>query len=689
MSAAIPIGVDVGGTFTDIVAPTATGELVALKTPSDPSDPAGAVLRGLGQLAEALELGLGEMLGRASIVHGTTMGLNTLLTRSGSRTGLICTDGFRDILEMRTGHKENRYDLAQAPPEPLVPRSLRLPVRERVAATGEVLAPLREEDVREACRTFAAEGVEAVAICFIWSFMEPAHELRAAEICRELLPEAYITTSWDVLPEIREYDRVSTTVLNAYIGPLVGAYVEDLENQLSLAGHEGVVHYLQSNGGMASGAEVTRVPVRTLFSGPSAGPAVGRMFSVASGSENTIVVDMGGTSFDASVVTAGEIRRTRPVDLDGVRIGLPMVDIRSVDGGGGSIAREDAGILRVGPRSAGAVPGPASYGFGGTEPTVTDANLLLGVYGAGQLAAEVSLDDEAARTVIGQLGDSLGVSSPEAAVGVWQVLAVGLAQTVREITVAEGVDPRRYTLVSGGGAGPAHCCAIAEELELREILVPRPAATLCAFGALIGDIVYEARRSLPVLLDENADIGAVATAIGEMEEQVLGHIREGGGDADEPRIERHLELRYPDQIWEIPVRLEAGEITAEMIDEACDEFHQRHYDLYGFADQNEVCELVGLGVRAVAERDLPEFSWPASPASEWQLLGSRLIAAGVAGDAAVDVPVYDGSAAPLDTRIYGPAVVADSNTSIFVGRGWSCELRDYGAFQLLREEERG
>lgn len=683
MSARITVGIDVGGTFTDVVA-LVSGRVVTLKTPSDRDDPASAVLRGLDGLAERLGMPARELLAQTDLVHGTTLGLNTLLTRRGARTGLLCTSGFRDILEMRVGYKDHPYEYARGAPIPLVERRLRLPVRERVDAAGATVVPLVEEDVRETCRRFAAEGVDAIAICFLWSFLAPEHELRAAEICREELPGAYVTTSWDVLPELREYDRVSTTVLNAYVGPQVGAYVARLELLLGAAGHRGSLHYLQSNGGMASGEEIARVPVRTLLSGPAAGPWLGRTIAAAAGCPDAIVVDMGGTSFDASVITGGEIRRTHPTDIDSVRVGLPIVDIRAVDGGGGSIAHIDAGILRVGPDSAGGDPGPAAYGRGGTQPTVTDANVVLGVYAEGPLAGGVELTREPARQVLAALGDELGLDAERAAQGIWQVLTMNLARAVREITVAEGHDPRDYTLVAGGGAGPAHCCAIAEELDIRSVLVPRSAPTLCALGGALSDIVYESRRSLPLLLDAPGTAEAVDGVLSEIEEQIRASLAEEDHDGATVRIERWLELRYPDQLWELPCAVEDLPVTDASLTGAAELFHARHAELYGFAEPGSTCELVSVGVRIAVAPDRVPLTWPEPAEATWEPTGSRPMALVFSGEPLGQVPVYASDRAPLEVALEGPALIVDEQTSLLVAPGWTCRLERYGAFLLER-----
>ena len=666
------------------------------KVPSKPDDPASAVMQGVEAFASGVGVPVTSMLADAHLVHGTTMGINTLLTRTGAKTGLLTTSGFRDILEIRVGYKEERYELDLDPPVPLVPRRLRLPVTERLDSDGQVVVPLDEEGVLDACEFMVREGVEAVAICFLWSFLDPSHEMRAAELCRRVLPDAFITTSWDVLPEIREYNRVSTTVLNAYVGPRVVQYVEELTARLQEVGFGGTLHFLQSHGGVAHADEVTRVPVRTLMSGPAAGPAVAGFFAGQAGIENAICIDMGGTSFDASVVTAGEVRQSRPVEIDGVRVGLPMVDVHSVGGGGGSIAWVDTGILRVGPSSAGSVPGPASYSLGGISPTVTDANMVLGIYSPGPIAGGLTLDRGPAETVIDGLSSEIGVGRIEAADGVWRVLTIDLAQAIRDITVAEGRDPRDYVLVVGGGSGPVHCCSIANELGIDRIMVPKAASTLCALGAIVMDVIYELRRSYPMQLSGTFDVEAINSAFAHLERDLIGMLQGAGMSGDRTRIDRQvglryredeihvhrgLELRYREQLWEIMVPMASASIDVDTIDEVIGGFHARHHEIYTYSEPDNVCELVSLAVRATVPRQLPEIDWDLGTHDSWGQLGERSVRH---RSRFLTTPVLDGRKAPLSVPVEGPALIHEELCTVFVEPGWTCTLDPHGAYYLNR-----
>ena len=711
MNQPVVIGVDVGGTFTDVVAVDRSGSLVITKVASDPEAPENAVVAGIRALATQMGVDLVGLLSEATIIHGSTLAINTLLTRTGARTGLICTEGFRDITEIRTGYRHERFDLRAPPPIPLVPRHLRLEVRERIDENGKVLRTLEEADIIDACRVFESEGVEAIAVCFLWSFMNASHENRVRDTCEKLLPATYITISSDVLPEIREYDRWSTTVLNAYLGPKFGGYIGRLEDGLREAGLRGRIQYLQSNGGVANRDEIVRVPSRTLLSGPATGPVAARYIASREGWDNVICIDMGGTSFDTSAVTRGEIRQSRPVDIDSLRVGFPMVDVHSIGGGGGSVAHLDSGILRVGPQSAGSHPGPAAYGLGGSDPTVTDADLLLGLYQEGSIAGGVSLATSPARATVGRLADEMQMPAAEAAEGIWRVLTDQLAEAVRGVTIAEGRDPRDYVMVAGGGAGPAHCCAIADRLGITDVFVPRAAPALCAFGAILTDEIHDLRRSYPMRLGDGAAYGELDDALAEIQSEVLRRAGAGPGDATPPRSGRAqdsgdahpegdepvelrsgIELRYQGQLWEILLWLHGDEIDAATADETVNRFHDRHNELYAYSEPDTPCEAVSLAVRATVRREVRLADRPPrDEGREWRPVGSRTIAGLWTGGASqsacsdgngISAAIYDGADAVAGLPIDGPALIYESMCVIVVDPGWRAELTATDTYHL-------
>ena len=713
MSQPVVIGVDVGGTFTDVAAVDQAGSLVITKVASDPDAPENAVVAGIRALATRMGMDLVGLLSEATIVHGSTLAINTLLTRTGARTGLICTEGFRDITEIRTGWRHERFNLRAPPPIPLVPRHLRLEVRERMDENGKVMRPLVEADIRDACRVFESEAVEAVAVCLLWSFMNATHERRVRETCERLLPGTYVTVSSEVLPEIREYDRWSTTVLNAYLGPKFEGYIDRLEDCLRKAGLRGRIQYLQSNGGVANRNEIARLPARTLLSGPATGPVAARYIASREGRDNVICIDMGGTSFDTSAVTRGEIRQSRPVDIDSLRVGFPMVDVHSIGGGGGSVAHLDSGILRVGPQSAGSHPGPASYGLGGSDPTVTDADLLLGLYREGPIAGGVSLSKSPARAAVGSVADEMQMPAAAAAQGIWRVLTDQLAEAVRGITIAEGRDPRDYVMVAGGGAGPTHCCAIADRLGVTDVFVPRAAPALCAFGAILTDEIHDLRRSYPMRLGDGAAYEDLNDALKEIQSEVLRRAGAGPGDASAPRAggarhsgNRHpegdepvelrsgIELRYQGQLWEILLWLDGDAIDAATAEEAINTFHERHDELYGYSEPDTPCEAVSLAVQATVRRDfLLADRPPSDDGHEWRPVGSRTIAglwpggvsrsAGSVGNT-ISAALYEGADAVAGIPIDGPALIYESMCVIVVDPGWTAELTTTDTYHLSR-----
>ena len=471
------IGIDVGGTFTDLFLWDSDGKVETFKTLSTPDDPSVGVLDGLARIAETRGYTPEAFAARVrTIVHGTTVTTNATLTRNGVKVGLLTTRGVRDALEMRRGIREARYDNRMTNAVPLVPRALRRPIAERLDYRGSVLTAIESDNVEQEIENLRAEGVEAVAICFLNAFANPQHERAAAELVAARLPDVFLSVSSEVLPTIRFYDRCSTTVLNAYVGPVLRDYLGSLTRRLKETGFSGVLLIMQSSGGVASPAATLERPAMTLLSGPAAGPGAALGFAKPHGEDSCLVVDMGGTSFDASLVRDGRVALQASGDIDRLRIALPMLDIVTIGAGGGSLGWIDAGgLLRMGPQSAGAKPGPACYGRGGDRPTCTDADLVLGYLEPSYFAGgEMVLDlDRAKRAIQEHVAEPLGLSVERAAAGMYRVINANMAHGVREITIKRGLDPREFPMVVAGGAGGLHACMIAEELGIPRILVPR------------------------------------------------------------------------------------------------------------------------------------------------------------------------------------------------------------------------
>jgi N-methylhydantoinase A len=680
------VGIDVGGTFTDFLV---LGEGVRLvhKTSSTPLDPSLGLLRGLGEIAGRLALPLEELLGRVElIVHGTTVATNALLTRRGAATGLLCTHGFRDTLALRDGLRESPYDNRLQPPEPLVPRYLRLGIRERTDYKGDEVVALHEEDVRAACEAFAAAGVEAVAISFLHSPTGPGHERRALELCRELLPRCYATASSDLLSQVRYYDRTSTTVLNAYTGPIITSYLEALTRRLDELHFAGVLLVMQSNGGVATPREVSERAALSLLSGPASGPTAGLWQLAPHGVRDCITIDMGGTSFDAALVKDGEPLVMTDAVVDRWRLALPTIDIHTIGAGGGSIARVEAGgLLRVGPQSAGALPGPACYGRGGEEPTTTDADLVLGFLDeASFLGGELRLDREAAlRAIEERLARPLGIDVVEAAAGVYDVVNVTMATGVREVSVRRGLDPRDFALVVAGGAGPLHAAAIALELDIPMLLVPRESSIFCAAGMLMSDFKHDFVRSYKTTLAE-ADMSRLAGLRAEMEDAGRAVLARERVEPERIELRAALDLRYVGQWHELtlPVdSLEAGSIAAG--------FHAQHDLLFGYSSPEMPVELLACRVSAVGVTPKPEQFEPPRGAGgvEEARRGERPVWSPTRRSL-VETPVYEGRALGPGAVLAGPAIVELSNTTIVALEGFALALDRFGSF-ILHAGERG
>src|ERR1700723_3641176 len=535
------IGIDVGGTFTDLVAIDESGTGTLAKVPSTPQDPSLGVIDGLAVLAAKLGRDRAGMLGQTErIVHGTTVATNALLELKGARTGLLTTEGHRDVIEMREGLKDDRYNLRLPPPEQLVPRHLRLGVRERMRADGRVEVPLDRTSLYKAIDILREARVEAVALCYFHAWRDASHERETAEALSRALPDAYVSLSSNVLPQIKEFERVSTTIVNAYVGPVLSRYLARLETRLAEAGYRGPTLIIQSHGGVAPIAEAGRLAAGGVLSGPAGGVAGSVHAARLIDHKNLIPFDMGGTSTDICLVVEGEATLVMDRKIGEHRIALNSLDIASIGAGGGSIARVDAGgILHVGPESAGALPGPACYGQGGDAATVTDANLVLGYLDPERfLGGARRLDKNAAEQAVDRVAAALRVGRLQAAHGIHRIVNTNMAEGVRLVSVRRGVDPRRFALFAFGGAAGLHATDIARQLGLARVVVPRVAAVLSAWGMLATDLRFEVSRSH--IGDTSAlDGGAVKRLFDDMEGEAMerlgapvrgpAHARPAGG----------------------------------------------------------------------------------------------------------------------------------------------------------------
>jgi N-methylhydantoinase A len=610
----LTIGIDVGGTFTDLVAIDETGRSLFAKAQSTPADQSIGVMAGLDELARRLKLSRSDMLAQTErLVHGTTVATNALLERKGARVALLTTTGHRDVLEMREGLKGNRYDLRSPPPEPLVPRERRFGVRERLRPNGEVLEPLEKQSLCEAIAAVKASGATSVALCFLHAYRNPAHEIAAAERLAGDAPELSLSRSSDVLPQIKEYERVSTTVVNAYVGPIVRNYLGHLQRRLIETGFTGGLFIVLSHGGIAPVEEAARLAAATVLSGPAGGVSGARRCAELLGVPDLVAFDMGGTSTDISLIASGEATLSGSGELAGQRIALRSLDIASIAAGGGSIASIDTGgIFRVGPESAGAVPGPACYGQGGTAAAVTDASVVLGYLDPGVfMGGQRRLDEAAAEVAVDRLGEALKLSRVETAAGIHRLVNLKMADGIRLMTLRRGVDPRRFALLGFGGAAGLHVTEVARELEIKRVIIPATASVLSAWGMLTSDLRYEISHThFETGTRSSAD--EVRAMYAQLEREATAHLRAWFNGP--LTVQRAAEMRYGEQIFEIDVPLDDVDWNApSLVRDIEDRFHRRHEELYTYASRDD--DVVFVNARVAVVGAVPRVDQPVLPAA--------------------------------------------------------------------------
>jgi len=655
-------------------------------------DPSVGVIDGLRRIADDQGIDVGAFADRiTTIVHGTTVTTNATLTRNGAKTALLTTDGVRDALEMRRGVREEQYNNRFENVVPLVTRYLRAPIGGRLDYKGDEVDPLDLGEVRAAVARFAREDVEAVAICFMNSFANQAHEQAAAAVVQAELPDAFLSVSSEVLPTIRFYNRVSTTVLNSYIGPILRGYLENLTSKLSDVGFAGVLLVMQSNGGVALPEVAMQRPVATLLSGPAGGPGAAVAHTRVHGSDDCIVVDMGGTSFDASLVRNGEATMYQESDIDRLRIALPMLAITTIGAGGGSIGWiDEGGLLRMGPQSAGAAPGPACYGRGGEQPTCTDANVVLGYldpdfFAGGAMALQ---SEQATKAVSRHVAEPLGLTVEEAAAGMYRVINTNMAHGVREVTVERGLDPRDFTIVVAGGAGSLHACMIARELEIPNLLVPATASVLCAVGMLLSDLQHDFVRSYVCRFSE-LDADRLRELVATMQQEGDAQLAIEGIDPGRVEHRVDLDLRYVKQYHEVTVPVAAAAIAAGDFDVIAAALHREHDRLYGYnlAEEGTELELINVRVRATGRTDKPELPnlppGDEDPSGAYKGLRSAYLPE---KDTFADIGVYDGHRLQPSNVIAGPALIERVDTTIFVSSSFTARIDELGSCLLSAQD---
>lgn len=688
------LGIDAGGTFTDfVIADKTTGVTKLFKALSTPSNPTKAIENGLRLVADDFGVTPEEIVSDCDLcINGTTVGLNALITHRGGKTGLICTAGHEDSIEIRNGHKEDgyRYDPEYRAAVMLVPRHRRKGVRERILSTGEVRTPLHEEDVRAACEAFLADGVETVAVSFVWSVLNPIHERRAAEIAREMMPDVVLTIGYELYPQIREYTRTSTAVVNAYLAPVMRRYVRAVDSYFKGLGAKQPVRYFQSNGGLATGQVVTDRSVYAINSGPASAPQAGLYVSAPFEQKNVITIDMGGTSFDITLTKDGVTNLNKNIDFLRYRIGVPMIQVETLGAGGGSIGWIDSlGILQVGPQSAGSQPGPACYDQGGEDPTISDANLILGYLNPeGLLGGRLPLNLEKARTALMKIAAPLRLSVEQAAYGMFTIVNSNMVNGIRRVSVERGFDPRDFVLVGAGGATAAHICALATDIGIDGIILPKLASGLCAFGEIISDVKYNYMATVPTRLDNPEAYARLDRIFEELETRGIEDLRNDGFAPDEIVVKRSLEMRYVGQVHECTVDIETFRIDEGTIDRVKDAFHRRHEELYTYSERHSLVEVVNVESTLygmIEKPKPPSLSGGKSPAES---LKSHRTAIFDPSGKAVRTPVYDGGSLGVDAVVEGPAIIEEVTTTIVVDPGWAARLDASGSYAIARFRDR-
>ncbi|WP_024927697.1 MULTISPECIES: hydantoinase/oxoprolinase family protein [unclassified Mesorhizobium] len=676
------VGVDIGGTFTDLVLVDARGAVRAFKAPSVPSDPTEGVLSAVGLAADALAMDVKTFLSSTELfVHGSTIATNTLLEKKGAKVGLLVTEGFRDSLEIRRSIRENVWDHRRPFPEVLVPRYLRLPVTERVEHDGTVRIPFDPKSVTAAARVFAEEGVEAVAICFLHSYANPEHERAAKAELKKLLSDVWVTTSSEISPTIGEYERTSTTVVNAYVSRRVVPYLENLAARLAVLGLPRKLLMIQSNGGAISIDEIGHAPASLVLSGPAAGVGSLKFFGQDTGSEHLISIEVGGTSCDVTLMEHGMVSMTDQIVVDGYHLNIPSVDIYTVGAGGGTIASVDgAGLLKAGPEGAGSTPGPACYSRGGERPTVTDAQLVLGRLKPGPYAGGViTLSMEKAVAAIEtRIAKPLGLSVADAAAGIIQLVEQNILHAVERASLEKGYNPRAFTLVAAGGAGPLHGPSTARLLGSPSLYIPRLAGVFCAFGMCNSDLRHDFVRSWLKDLDNKAVSGQdrLESAFEEIQSEARDVLAREGFTGDKAQLRRAYDLRYFGQQWTIAVEsssTNAGDIRAA--------FEQSYQRLFGYVQPAGAIEVVNLRLAAIGKLDTLDLAKASGLVTD-PVAHSRRPVWIDKKVGFVDTPVYDGTVLKSGQQLVGPAIIEEATTTLIIGMGDKLTMTDAGNYHV-------
>ncbi len=667
------LAADIGGTFTDIVAQDiSTGVCHATKVLSIPADPAQAVITGI-------ESAIPKSAGIDFFVHGTTVGLNALLTRTGARVALLTTGNFRDVYTIQGNDRGEIFSIRWDKPDPLVPLENTYTARERIAATGDVVEPLNREDVEAFADVVASGAFESIAICFLFAFNNPAHELEAEAILRHRLPDIDIALSHRVSPEWREFERTSTTVMDGYLAPVVRNYLNRLAGQIQgRMPSDRTLHVMQSNGGVMSINAATKAPLQTLLSGPVGGAIGGRALAELTGRKNLICIDMGGTSFDASLIIDGSPSSSNEAKVEGLPVQMSVVDINVIGAGGGSIAWGEVGAIRVGPQSAGSDPGPVCYGRGGNQPTVSDANLVLGrLDSANFFDSEITLDAAAADEALRLLGARFGLHAHAMAQGIIDIINAKMADAIRTITIRRGIDPRDFSLVAFGGAGPAQAAALADDLGTMDVIIPVHPGAFSAWGMLQTDVRHDFKSTLFGFWDQMSE-SDISGRFAALERDGQQELEADGVLVENVKFERAVDFRYHGQEYVLTVQVPPGPLDMAAVRGVFDDAYQRQY---GHNNPEARVEMTNLRVAALGELDRPPMadSDPSDPAP------TRRRSVYFSGKA-IPTKVLQRSAIESGTTVPGPAIIEEGTATTLVPPGWQVTTIAAGNLLLRRQD---
>ncbi|MGJ4851301.1 hydantoinase/oxoprolinase family protein [Bacillota bacterium Meth-B3] len=680
-------GIDVGGTFTDFsFFETDTQRLNHYKLSSTPDDPSRAIIEGIQEIMKLHDIDPGRI---SYLAHGTTVATNALIQKKGGKTALITTKGFKDLLEISRQTRPSLYDSTQEKPSPIVRGKYLCEVDERILYDGEVRRELDVENVEAVVDFLKAEGVDGIAVCTLFSYVNPEHERRIEQVIHERFPGAFVSVSHRITPEFREVPRMSTTVVNAFLGPVMKTYVNNFQRAVRSLDIATQPYITQSNGSIISISETVEAPVRTALSGPSSGVVAAQYVARLCGVEQIITFDMGGTSADICLLSKDAPSFASEKEIEGYTVRIPMIDIKTIGAGGGSIAHiDDGGALKVGPESAGAVPGPAAYMRGGTKPTLTDANILLGRLNPEKLlSGRMSIDASLAKLAIErEICAKTGLDVLEAAKGIVSVINANMVRIARVVSVERGFDIREFALVAFGGAGPLHACDIAEELGVRRIIIPSSPGTFCSLGLLVADVKYDyVKTNIVKASPENLD--AINRVFEELEREGEAFLANERVPAQSRRYIRRIDARYRMQNYELTVPASDEKLDEASLADICRTFHEEHEKNYGHCDRTQEIELVNFRLSAIGLRDKPALTRSNRAAHRLAPKARREVY--FTREGFQDCPIYDKDSLPLRAVFRGPAVVEQMDTTVVIAPCWRCEIDEWGNIVMHSEDSEG